>query len=160
MTHGLKTLAAVTTKKIPSQRVAAVRVHTSMATIGWDIGAGFRDVSEAITAASAQVAGPPFILFLGRIDDVTDGDIEVCFPVALPFVAVGNVFGDEVSGGEMACIVHRGPYDEIAYAYAELMRWMEERDRHPAGPPREVYLNEPGDTKPEDLLTEIEFPIS
>ncbi len=159
MTPQVMTMDAVTTKVLPSTRVAATRVHTSMATIGWDIGGGFSDVSKAIDTAGARIAGRPFILFLGRIDDITGGDIELCFPVLHPFEAVGNVFGDEVSGGEMACVVHRGPYDEIDPAYAELMRWMEEHDRYPAGPPREIYLNDPKLTKPEDLLTEVDFPI-
>jgi effector-binding domain-containing protein len=159
MTPEVKTIAAVTTKEIPSQLVAAIRIHTSMATIGWDVGAGFREVSAAIATAGARVVGPPFILFLGRIDDINDGDIELCFPVERPFDTLGKVFGAEVSGGEMACVVHRGSYDEIAYTYAELIRWMEENGRQTAGPPREIYLNNPKDTKPEDLLTEIDFPI-
>jgi effector-binding domain-containing protein len=149
----------VTEKQIPAQEVAAVWMHTSMATIGDDIALGFARVTAAIEISEANLAGPLFLVFHGRIDDLTGGDIELCAPVLAPFNRSADVYGAQIAGGRMASTVHRGPYDDVGPAYAAIMTWMDEHDLRPAGPPREYYLNDAETTKQEDLLTEITFPI-
>ena len=150
----------VTTRQVSTQQVAAVRRHTSMPTIGDDIAAGFNQVGAALETVGVRLVGRPFIVFHGRIDDVTGGDIEICSPVSSPFHGVDEVYGTEVPGGTIASMIHRGSYDEMAPAYASIMTWMDEHGLEPSGPPREYYLNDLEWTKPEDLLTEIAFPIS
>ena len=150
----------VTTSEVPAQQVAAVRRHTSMSTIGEDIAAGFEQVNAAMETVGIRQVGRPFIVFHGRIDDATGGDIEICSPVVSPFHGVEEVYGTEVPGGTIASTIHRGSYDEMASAYAAVMTWLDEHGLEPLGPPREYYLNDLETTKPEDLLTEIAFPIS
>ncbi len=150
----------VTTREVSAQQVAAVRRHTSMPTIGDDIAAGFNQVGAAMETVGVRLVGRPFIVFHGRIDDVTGGDIEICSPVASPFNGVEEVYGTEVQGGTIASTIHRGSYDEMAPAYAAVITWMDEHGLEPSGPPREYYLNDLEKAKPEDLLTEIAFPIS
>ena len=55
--------------------------------------------------------------------------------------------------------VHRGPYEEIAPAYHTLTGWISEGGHEIAGPPREIYLNDPHTVPPEKILTRVEFPI-
>jgi len=150
----------VTTREVAAQQVAAVRRHTSMTAIGDDIAAGFNQLSAAMETVGVRLVGRPFIVFHGRIDDVTGGDIEICTPVASPFQWIDEVYGTEVPGGTIASMIHRGSYDEMAPAYAAIITWMDEQGHEPSGPPREYYLNDLETTKPEDLLTEIAFPIS
>jgi effector-binding domain-containing protein len=153
------TKRVVKTREVPAQQVAAVRRHTSMATIGDDIAAGFDQVGAAIEGLGARLFGRSFIVFHGGFDDVTGGDIEICRPVASPFHGVEEVYGTEVPGGIFASSIHRGSYDEMAPAYAAVIMWMDGHGLEPSGPPREYYLNDLETTKPEDLLTEIAFPI-
>jgi Transcriptional regulator, effector-binding domain/component len=149
----------VRTREVPAQQVAAVRRHTSMTTIGDDIAAGFNQVDAALETVGIRLVGRPFIVFHGRIDDVTGGDIEICSPVAAPFNGVEEVYGTEVPGGTIVSTIHRGSYDEMAPSYAAVITWMDEHGLEPCGPPREYYLNDLEATKPDDLLTEIAFPI-
>jgi len=149
----------VRTREVEAQQVAAVRRHTSMPAIGDDIAAGFNQVSDALETLGVRLIGRPFIVFHGRIDDVTGGDIEICGPVATPFRGVEEVYGTEVPGGTIASTIHRGSYDEMAQAYAAVITWMDEHGLEPSGPPREYYLNDLETTKPDELLTEIAFPI-
>jgi effector-binding domain-containing protein len=37
--------------------------------------------------------------------------------------------------------------------------WIQEQGHQIAGAPREIYLNDPKSVIPDDLLTEIQFPI-
>jgi effector-binding domain-containing protein len=148
----------VTTKEMSAQQVAAVRRHTSMAKIGDDIAAGLKRVTTAIEAVGACLVGPPFIMFHGSIDDM-GGDIEICGPVATPFCGAEEVYGTEIPAGTIASTIHRGSYDKMTLAYAAVMTWMDEHGAEPSGSPREYYLNDLETTKPDDLLTEIAFPI-
>lgn len=65
----------------------------------------------------------------------------------------------EVPAQLVASTVHRGPYDELASAYHTLTGRIAEHGHQAAGPPRELYLNDPGEVPPEELLTEVQWPI-
>ena len=68
--------------------------------------------------------------------------------------------GYELSGGKMAEIIHRGPYEASGPVYKRLFAWLEENDKKLTGPIREAYLNDPREVAPEDILTIIYAPIS
>jgi effector-binding domain-containing protein len=150
----------VRVKQIPAQQVAAFRARTSMVTIGEDVERGTAQVLAALERAGARQSAPIFMVFHGRIDDVTGGEIEICAPVDAPFLGVGEVYGTFVPGGWVASTVHQGSYDDVGPAYCAILTWMDEEGMQPTGQPREYYLNDPGNTKPEDLLTEIVFPVA
>jgi effector-binding domain-containing protein len=59
----------------------------------------------------------------------------------------------------MASTIHHSPYQEIAPAYHTITGWISEHGHEIAGPPREVYLNDPQVVAPEELLTRVEFLI-
>ena len=61
-------------------------------------------------------------------------------------------------GATVASTVHVGPYGEIGKAYTALQKWMTDAGRRPAGPVREVYLNDPGSVPENELLTEVDWP--
>ncbi len=147
------------TETIP-QLVAATRVHTNLSQIANDIGAGFGTLMQALGRAGVAPSGPPLIVYHDVIDQETDGDIEICAPVATAFSGAEAVYGRELEGGTMATTMHRGPYQEIAMAYHTLTGWISEHGHDIAGPPRETYLNDPQTVPPEELLTRVEWPIS
>jgi effector-binding domain-containing protein len=140
-------------------QVAAARMHTSKRRIATDIGTGFGALMLAMGRDGVSAAGSPLIIYHDVIDDETDGDIEICVPVS------GNITGDtvvyerELEGGPMATTVHRGPYEQMPSAYHALTGWIAEHGHDIAGPPREIYLNDPRTVGAEELLTRIEFPI-
>jgi AraC family transcriptional regulator len=65
-------------------------------------------------------------------------------------------------GGEHAVAVHRGPYELLPGAYAEIMgRWLPAQGRKLGrGSPYEIYRNNPLATAPQDLITEIRVPLA
>jgi effector-binding domain-containing protein len=56
--------------------------------------------------------------------------------------------------------VFKGPYDAMESSWRELLAWVAANDRRPGGPLREVYLNDPGQVSPDDLLTELLVPLA
>ena len=65
----------------------------------------------------------------------------------------------ELPGGEAACLLHQGPYEELAVAYHALYAWVQERGHEEAGLVREVYHNDPANVAAADLQTELLLPI-
>ncbi|MEV6304431.1 MerR family transcriptional regulator [Actinoplanes sp. NPDC051861] len=151
----------VTVKQVEPQHAATVTLHTSLAAIGADIQQGFGTLIQAITTAGTHPSGPPFVVYHDVIDEQTAGDVEICIPVppATRFPE-GPVRAVTVPGSQAAATIHRGPYAEISPAYHYVSGWIEEQGHKHAGPPREVYLNDPRSVAQEELLTEVQFPIA
>jgi effector-binding domain-containing protein len=150
----------VQVKEVAAQWVATVRRRTSMPAIGKDIAEAFAEVGEAVGRSGVAMTGPPFLIMHDVIDEETDGEIELAFPVATPLAAAGVVRCEELPATTVAWTLHRGPYDEVGPAYHTITGWIQEHGHEVAGPPREVYLSDPGETpNPADYLTEVQFPI-
>lgn len=150
----------VTIKVVPGQTVAGLTVRTNLPSIGNAVAQAFVTVAGAIAAAGEVPSGPPFIVYHQVIDEHTDGDIEICIPVPPGSTAPpGDVVWKQLPGGVVASTTHRGPYAEIRLAYDTVIGWIEDHGHTVTGPPREVYLNDPQLVTPDDLLTEVQFPV-
>jgi effector-binding domain-containing protein len=134
------------------------RAPVTMETIGDGIGDAFRELVEHAATGGAQWAGPPFVLY----PDTCEGEFEiaVCIPVVEGARSGEHATVEEVPGGLCASTVHVGPYNEIGKAYVAVQKWMTDNDHVPAGPMREVYLNDPDSVPPEQLQTEIDWPVA
>jgi len=86
---------------------------------------------------------------------------DCCVTVSKEFQPEGEVGVQTVGGGEFAVLTHRGPYEKLGDCYRLLYgTWLPASGREPRHePPFEVYHNSPGNTQPEDLLTEIYVPL-
>ena len=67
-----------------------------------------------------------------------------------------------IPAGRYAKSTHRGPYDRLGDAWAQLMGvWIPQHgERITGGVSFEVYRNNPMTAKPEDLVTEIYVPLT
>jgi effector-binding domain-containing protein len=90
-----------------------------------------------------------------------NADIEVAFPISGSIEIAGDkeIRVYELPGGKMAKIVHEGPYEECTLSYKKLFSWITENGKRISGPFREVYLNDPREIQPEEILTEIYAPL-
>ena len=66
-----------------------------------------------------------------------------------------------VPAGRYARTTHRGPYDTLPNTWRQLMGEWLPRSTHRAGdgPSYEVYRNNPMNTKPADLITDLYVPL-
>ncbi len=107
----------------------------------------------------AHVVGPPFTIYRD-ISEACDGaDMEVGAPVMGPVAADNGLEVHTLEGCKAVTAVHRGPYDMVGEAWGRVMKYAQENGLKQAGPLREFYLNDPNDTKPADLLTEVQLPV-
>ena len=89
-----------------------------------------------------------------------DVDIEVALPVAVAVPESGDIKIRTLQGCEqVASILHKGPFDSIIKAYQFMMGWLERNNYQMAGPDRVLYLNNPEEVAPEEILQELQIPI-
>jgi len=125
-------------------------------------------VYEFALNKNIQIVGYPVFLWhettveeAQKADKEENADIEVAFPIS----EVIEIPGDEeirvyeLPGGKMAKVVHKGPYEECILTYEKLFSWVAEKGKRIVGPIREIYLNDPQEVPPEEILTEIYAPI-
>jgi effector-binding domain-containing protein len=60
----------------------------------------------------------------------------------------------------VAYAYHRGDYSREAETHERLRTWMAEQGQQAAGPPRAIWFHDPNVTVTEDLITEVQIPIS
>lgn len=116
--------------------------------VGAFIGAAFGEVMAAVGAV--PIVGPPFC----RMDMTGDEFLlEVGFPVAEPIAATGRVVPSTLPGGEVATVLHRGPYDQVAPAYFAIEAWLREHGYESTGAPWEAYLDGPEAPEPRTIVS-------
>lgn len=145
-------------KEVPDQLVASVRRRASMASVGKEVPEAFRELSEAVAPVGFGT-GMPGVTYLGEVSPQTEWDMEIFMPVATRFEPPEGMEVRILSGATCASTIHRGPYDEIGPAYDALTSWVGERGHQVAGPPWELYLNDPNEVGQDAALTEILMPI-
>lgn len=132
--------AEVSVVREPARRVLAAREPATPSTIPDATGACVRRLLPLMSADVLMVG--LFPLDMGDAFDVR--------------VAVEAADGDDVlPGGAFAAALHVGPYEEIALTAHGVLAWFGDHGHTPAGPVREVYLDDPATTPPEHLRTRV-----
>jgi DNA-binding transcriptional MerR regulator len=66
----------------------------------------------------------------------------------------------ELPASRVAYTTHVGSYEEIGVAQHAVAAWLHEQGHSPAGAPREIYLDDPGEVPAEERRTELVIPIA
>lgn len=149
------TTTTIVIREIPKQRVATIRARVPMSGIGPEMREGFEEIATAATAAGVAIDGLAFAIH--HEIDAGKVDIEFGFPVTAD-VESGRVHTFVLEGVRAACAMHEGPYDEVGATYEAAAAWIRDHGERTAGPPRELYLNEPAEGVVP--LTEVQIPIA
>ena len=110
-------------------------------------------------------AGAPIGVYFNTPGQVPDEELlwELRSPIAGDVAPGGpdeqGLGVKKVEGAEVASTMHKGPYDQVGATYGALAGWIAENGYQIIGPGEEVYLSDPDKTPPEELLTEIRFPV-
>lgn len=84
---------------------------------------------------------------------------DACVSVPRDFTSQ-DVFMQELPAGEYATTLHVGPYEQLDQSWGLLMQWLAEGDREAEmSVCFEVYRNDPRNTPPAELETELYIPL-
>ncbi|MFP4240626.1 MAG: GyrI-like domain-containing protein [Chitinispirillaceae bacterium] len=105
-----------------------------------------------------QPDGPPYILYFN--EDMQNLDVEIGLPVRKALRGYNEIESNYTLGGSAASCLYQGPYNELETAYAQLAEFLQKEGLTPKGIACEVYINDPGDTAPQNLLTKVMFALA
>lgn len=157
---GLSAMHAVEVKSLPSAKMAVIPHHGSY----MQIGKAFETlVGVLITQIGPGVNEPLRALYFSDPTQVAEEDLRSAagavvpdtFPIEEPLEAY------QVRSGDYAILRHTGPYPELRWAYEWLYgEWLPNSGRVPADAPcMEIYVNNPREIAPADLITDICLPL-
>ena len=138
----------------PTQRALSIRTHAAVQDLPTIIGPAYGAITQYLGQLGQQPVGAPFVAYYNM--DMQNLDIEIGYPVAQKLTGLGNIQPSMVAGGKAAACLHVGPYDTLPAAYQALMEWMGAKG-YEGTICYEVYLNDPAQTPPEALQTQIVF---
>lgn len=154
------TMYEVTLKRFPGARLAVMPHKGSYQKIG----GAFEQLSAWMVKHG--MFGPETKMIGVYLDDpeaVAEADLRSYAGFSVPgsFNGIDGVEALTLQAGDVAAVVHKGPYAELPRAYAHLYsQWLPSSGREPADQPCfELYLNNPSQVPPTEWLTEVALPL-
>ncbi len=152
--------------ELPAQAVIGLKRRGNFSEIAMLIPAMLGEVCTLILEKGGIPIGPALALYpetlagdAGQATEFGEVELEVAFPMANRVKTEGEIAYYDLPGGRFAKAVHHGPYEDMPPVYERLFAWIADRGLAITGPIREVYLNDPREVAPEEILTEILAPV-
>ncbi|MBI9046318.1 MAG: GyrI-like domain-containing protein [Anaerolineaceae bacterium] len=142
-------------KENPEKNILAIRTRTAAQNLPQFFGQAYGQVAQYLEELQQAPVDAPFAIYYNM--DMQDLDLAAGFVMAAAQPGKGEIYSDSIPAGKFAEVNHTGPYDSIEPAYIALTAFIKEKGFEPTGIAYEYYLNDPGTTKPEELLTRIVF---
>ncbi len=123
----------------------------------YELGYGmyFSKLYEKIASEKLTLLGTPITIYHSHEYNPAGNDTEFALPIEE--IVKGT---REIPVGLCAKSVYKGPYSELTSVYAKLREWIENEGYELVKSPYEIYLTDPTQaTVPEDLVTEVYFPV-
>jgi effector-binding domain-containing protein len=139
------------------QPTLSIRTRTSVKELPQELGKAFSAIGQYLGQLDAGPAGAPYAAYFDF--NMDDFEVEIGFPVVKPLPEKEQIKNTEIPGGKLARCLYTGPYNKIEPAYTALTEFVEENGYEATGVAYEFYLNGPGEVAPEELLTQIVFPL-
>ena len=140
-----------------AQPTLTIRRRASAKNLPQAMGEAYGAIVQYLGQLGEQPVGPPFCAYYNT--DMADLDVETGFAVDKKLADKGEIQAGEMPLGMMASCLFTGPYVEMAPAYEALATWIEENGMEATGVAYEFYLNDPNEVPPEELKTQIVFPL-
>jgi len=144
-------------KEQSAQSTLSIRTRASVQELPQVFGNAFCAIAQYLGDLGEQPAGPPFAAYYNM--DMQNLDVEIGFPVSKKLSDKNDIKASEIPSGKIATCLYTGPYGEMEPAYNEIMQWVKDNGLEVTGVAYEMYLNDPGQTSPQELQTQIVFPL-
>ena len=146
-------------KKIEPVRVASVR---GVVPTPPDQGSLWEELGAYMGKEKVHASGPCMALYHDKEHKELNWDIEVCEQIADDLKATPRINVYTLPAYEKAaCLLYKGPFNNLNEPYEAIMKWMEENGYEIIGPCREVYLASASNGSQTDpnTVTEIQYEV-
>jgi effector-binding domain-containing protein len=131
----------------------SIRVVTTAQYLPEIFANGFGEIMQYLQEFKQLIAGRPYAKYYNL--DLRNLDVEFGIPIQQRFSGRDNIQASETPSGKAITCLHTGPYSEVEPSYHALVEWIKDNGYEAAGQAYEVYLNDPENTPPEKLQTQI-----
>ena len=140
-----------------AQPTLTIRTRSSVEKLPQVLGESFGAIGQYLGSLGEAPSGAAFVAYYNMsLDDL---DIEVGFPVSKLITGSGHIQASQMPAGNYASCLYMGPYDGCGPAYEALTQWVKEHGYEATGVAYEFYLNDPNETAPDELKTQVIFPL-
>lgn len=144
-------------KDVPETTTLAVNLTVPASGLPEAIGKTYAQIGAFMEAKGIPMTGAPYVLY--RNMDMDALDIEIGFPAAPESEGEGDIRPSVIPAGRVVTTIHLGPYGELEKTYTKVSEFAAQRNITLSPWMYESYLNSPEDTPPEELQTQLYFPI-
>lgn len=151
----------ISLKELPTYTVCTCRARVKDAAhISPAFSAHFSKMKQQYPDLSLAVPNYCCVTFTDTSHRDTDIEVEYSEAVNTKLTDENGFVFKTLKGGTVACVEHRGPYENISAAYAALFRWLTLSSYQMAGTVRERFIHGAWDRENEaDWLIEIQVPL-
>ncbi len=122
----------------------------------------FGEVVGYVMKENLQITEPPYGIYINSPMEVSPEELQ--YEVGITFI--GNADGEgrvkvkEIPAHQVISTVYKGPYGQAAQIYQALIKYATENNYDIVGPVKEIYINNPMEVPENELLTEVQFPVT
>jgi DNA-binding transcriptional MerR regulator len=155
-------------RDVPEQLVLVEQRHVAVEELPAWIGATMTRLADA-ARDHGGVAGHPFVVYYGEVNEDSDGPAEACVPIAATSSASGELPDSVPTHALRFEPAHREAYvrlrkaqvafPQILSAYDGIARWAAASDVEITGAPREIYFVDFSSAAPGDEVCDVAFPV-
>lgn len=145
-------------KTVPSHQVAFIYHKGSFEKIPQYLG----EVVEWLITNELEIREPIYGIYYNSPLEVSDEELE--WEVGASFV--GDAQGEDniqvqiLPEQEVISTIFKGPYSEASSTYLFLYEYARDNHLQITGPIKEIYLKSPDAKSENELMTEVQFPVS
>jgi DNA-binding transcriptional MerR regulator len=149
-------------REVPRQLVLTEQRHVQVEQLPVWIGAAMGRLMTSAQQKHGGVAGHPFVVYYGEINEDSDGPAEACVPIDAGQAAWRDRAIRQESAHREAYVRLRKAqvaFPQIASAYDGVTAWVASQGLAVAGSPREVYFADFVSARPTDEVCDVALPI-
>jgi AraC family transcriptional regulator len=143
--------------KTKEQSGIAIREKVKVAEIGPAVGRLYGEVAGYMARNGLRMTTAPFLYYHSCVDG--EVDMEAGFPCASKIKNDGRFHTFTLPSLKAVHMTYVGPYNTLMSAYEKMEAFMKEKGLKPAEQMWEVYISDPDETAPADLVTELYWPV-
>jgi DNA-binding transcriptional MerR regulator len=152
--------AEIRLRDVPEQLVLTEQRHLPVEQLPSWIGAAMTRLMRSASRYGG-VAGHPFVVYYGEVNEDSDGPAEACVPIDLAQEPADSAARCEAAHREAYVRVRKAQvaFPQILSAYDAVAAWVTAQGLTSAGAPREIYFSDFSSAAPGDEICDVALPI-
>jgi DNA-binding transcriptional MerR regulator len=149
-------------RDVPKQQIISITKRVYIHDLVNYICDSFSVLHERAKQQNSTIIGHETVIYHGRVDEDSNGPVEVCLPVAGNLTESGGIKVGELLAGKEAftrITFKQCQFPEILKAYDALAMWLHQQGYRMAGSPREIYFNQVKESQPDEPFCDVAWPF-